>query len=117
MKATKYLLNEAIKSILVNMAINDELPMDMNNLDIHSIVEQAENDCLKDPMYNASKRIDNALEILSVDEDDTIEKQLALIEEAADKDLDMLIDHIDGVYPWEKVEFEFTIREFLDYIA
>ena len=64
----------------------------------------------------AEKRMDAANELLCPDDDKTIEEMVALIEEENKVNPDQTIDYIDGVNVWEKVEYSFTCRSFLEHI-
>ncbi len=50
-------------------------------------------------------------------DDVSVEEQVALIEAQAEIDDTVFIDHVDDVIVWEKVEFSFTVRSFLDEIT
>lgn len=61
------------------------------------------------------KAIKLAGQLLSTDSDAETKKQIGLIQNHAEDD--DFIDHIDGVDVWEKVQLEFTKREFLEQIG
>ncbi len=52
---------------------------------------------------------------LSADADNDIETMVELIKNSPDQN--QLIDYVDGVDVWEKVEFEFTCKEFIKLIS
>lgn len=96
-----------IKALLVKMAINDTLPMDMTQLPLKRIETILKRN-------NKLSRVDKAAQILVADGDKEIKKMIKLVEAA---DEDELIDYIDGVEVWEKVEFSFTVKSFLQEIS
>ena len=62
------------------------------------------------------ERIERASHYLCDADDITIADQLALIDAQAEIDDTVMLDHVEGVIVWEKVEFSFTVGEFLDEI-
>ena len=60
---------------------------------------------------------DIAYEILSCDEDYALEEMIEAIEEQDKKDGSLIIDWVDGVQVWQKLEYEFTCHEFLKHIG
>lgn len=59
--------------------------------------------------------LQNAGQLLSADADNDIETMVELIKNNPDQN--QLIDFIDGVDVWQKVEFEFTCKKFLKLIG
>jgi len=59
--------------------------------------------------------LSEAGELLSVDDDDDLIFMVKAI--INHENQDELIDHIDGVYVWQKVELEFTAKEFCEKIG
>lgn len=98
---------EAIKDILVEMAVNDKLPMDMTTLDIHSIGEQAEERLKTDKHYHNHK-IMRLSHIVS--EDNPTDAYNRLIAQA---EIDDSVDADDVVDIWEALEFKYTVKELL----
>lgn len=62
------------------------------------------------------ERIERASHLLCTDDDTTIDDQLALIDVQAKIDDSVMLDDVEGVIVWQKVEWSFTVREFLDEI-
>ena len=61
---------------------------------------------------------DRAYEILCVDDEGfTIEEMVDAIKEQDKVDNSKLIDYVDGVYVWEKLQGEFTCNDFLIHIG
>jgi len=60
---------------------------------------------------------DKAYEILCCDDDYSIPEMITAIEEQAKIDGTELIDYVDGVSVWQKLELEFTCDAFLKYIG
>ena len=59
--------------------------------------------------------IKKAGELLSAGAENDIPTMVNLIKNNPDQN--QLIDYIDGVDVWEKVEFEFTCKEFIELIS
>lgn len=62
------------------------------------------------------KMIDTAYELLCT-EDHSIEEQIKAIQEQAKVGGTLMIDHVDEVDVWAKIELEFSCDEFLEYIT
>ena len=105
---------EAVKAHLVNLTINDKLPMDMTDLSefgIEKVIKKA----IKE--QTPSKRqimIDKAEQFLAYDNEVSTAEMIELIDKCEDEN--EIIDYIDGVSVWEKVEFSFTCEQFLEQI-
>lgn len=99
---------EAIKNILVEMAVNDKLPMDMTTLDIHSIGEQAEERLKTDKRYQRACKIEKLGKFVS--EDNPTDAYNRLIAQA---EIDDSVDADDVVNIWEPLEFKYTVKELL----
>jgi hypothetical protein len=109
-------LEDVVLPKLVEMAINDTLPLDMSQLSSYDFEEEAE-------VFNNSKVDDNMVikasdYLCEGDEDDddymSIEDQVTAIKNHPNKS-DM-IDWIDGVYPTEAFESTFTVEGFIEQI-
>ena len=101
----------AVKTHLIGLAINDKLPVDMNELNIADL-EAAIQAVLPN---NEDKEVENALHYLS-DGDELSSKQM--IEAIRNwPDQHDLIDNVDGVVVWEPLEHTFTCMAFLDLIS
>lgn len=61
------------------------------------------------------KALETAANYLAADTENTMAEQVALI--VAHPQQNDLIDHVDGVTVWEKVEHSFTCKEFLESIG
>lgn len=103
---------QAVKDYIVDLAVNDKLPMDLTQLSTDEIEE-----VIKSKLPSAEdERIERASHYLCTDNDTTIADQLALIDAQAEIDDTVMLDDVEGVVVWEKVEFSFTVGEFLDEI-
>jgi hypothetical protein len=102
---------QAVKDYIVALAINDELPMDLNDLSVEALEE-----VIKSQLPTSKeKAIDKASELLSYD---SHEELVSMVEAIANhEDQTELIDYVDGVCVWEKVELEFTCEQFLEQIG
>ena len=89
------------------LEIKERLTATNGNLSLDEIKEVLRNN-------NQRSRLEWACDILCGDSDEEIEKQIKLIE-ACDDDTE-LIDSIDGVVVWEKLEWSLTVSEFLEQI-
>ena len=101
-----------IKDYIVNLALNDNLPMDLNELDTHPITKilnkynkRSKQEKLKDAV------IERAGAYLS---NDNIEKAVKKI---AKQTKNGLIDNIAGIEVWDMVAFKFTVNQFLEAIG
>ena len=104
---------EAVKAHLVSLALNDNLPMDMNDISefsLETIISRA----LKLPSKR-EQTIAKAGEYLTFDEDVDIIKAIKSI--AKHKDQTKIIDYLKDVSVWQKVEMEFTCEQFLEQIG
>lgn len=104
---------EAIKNYLVELSINDKLPMDLTQLSIDKLEKVIKS---KLPTEE-EKRIERASHYLCESDDMTMEGQLDLIDAQAEIDDSVMLDDVDGIIVWEKVEYSFTVRDFLDEIS
>jgi hypothetical protein len=101
---------QAVKDYLVALAINDELPMDMTQLSIEGL-EKAIQTTLPTPKEQALELASHYL----CDGDLTIEEMVDAI--YTHEDENELIDYVDGVTVWEKVEYSFTCEQFIQEIG
>lgn len=107
---------KAVKDYLITLAIADKLPLDMTQLETDSleeVIQSAIDNDDEDVVKNA-EAYELAGNYLVGDGEQTIEEMVELI--AANEDQDSLIDYVKGVEVWEKVEFEFTCKYFLNLI-
>jgi predicted RNA-binding protein YlqC (UPF0109 family) len=105
---------QAIKALLVKMAVEDKLPLNMNGLSISGI-EKILKKAVKDAQpTQLQKAIENARHYLC-DNNLTVEQQVDLI--ASETDMGKIIDDIDGVVVWEPLERRYGVEEFLDLIS
>jgi|AntRauTorckE6833_2_1112554.scaffolds.fasta_scaffold00576_35 hypothetical protein len=100
-----YNFAEEVKSVLVEMAIDDSLPMDMSSLDIHGVFEKA-----KENIRN--ERLGRLAKFVSMDCD--LDETLKALESANDNDN---AGHIEGVQMAEDFEFTFTVKDLLERIG
>jgi hypothetical protein len=102
---------QAVKNYIVNLAIEDRLPSDLTQLDIDQLQEVVES-----AMPSARDiAISQAEHYLCNSDDLTIEEQIQAIENH--KDQNDLIDNVDGVIVWDKVEYSFSCEDFLSEIG
>jgi len=111
------LLQEAVKSILCQMAVDCTLPSDMTQLDIGTVFEKAEKSLENDETYKRVCKLDKLAEFLSYDEDNEINVALENLEVQAKIDDTVMVDHVDGVQVTEQFEFTFTVRDLLQEIS
>ena len=110
---TAIVANE-IKKYLVKLASKDKLPIDLNELDIipiDKILRKGLKDAEGTPLEQAFKKAGEYL----CEGDMPIPHQISNIANYTPQDC--LIDYVDGVEVWEKVELEFTCEQFLDLIG
>lgn len=100
---------KAVKAYLVNLAIKDELPTDLNEL---SIVDLGV--VIKKELPSKKEQIIERASHLLADGELSIEEMVKAI--ADNKDEYQIIDYVEGVNVWEKVEYSFTCKQFLDEI-
>ncbi len=97
---------EAVKQYLIDLTIADELPMDMTQLSL-SKLETAIEKVLPTPR---EKAIELASHYLSSGDLSTEEMVEAIYNHENEHDL---IDDVEGVVVWEKVEYSFTCKQFI----
>jgi hypothetical protein len=109
MQTTK--IAQAVKDYLVALAVNDELPMDMTQLSVEGL-EKA----IQTALPSETDRQVSEAEHYLCDDDDM--STLEMIEAIADhEDQSDLIDNVEGVVVWEKVEGSITCQDFLEMIG
>ena len=100
----------AIKRMLVDLASDDKLPLDMNDLDVDLI----ENVLKENEPTKEDKVIEEASHYL-VEGEFTFAEQVEKIAKWPEQ-FDQ-IDYVDGVIVWQAVENQFTCDAFLDLIG
>ena len=100
---------QAIKDYLIALKIAKKLPKDLNNLDVDSIRE-----VLDAQFHELEDAYDEAGSFLVGDDELTVKEMVDLI--VANEDQTEIIDNIEGVVVWEKVENTFSCKEFLNLI-
>jgi hypothetical protein len=103
---------QAVKDYIVDLAVNDKLPMDLTQLSTGELEEVIKS---KLPTKE-DERIERASHYLCDADDMTIADQLALIDAQAEIDITVMLDNVEGIIVWEKVEWVFTVGDFLDEI-
>lgn len=105
---------QAIKDLLVSLAVNDKLPLDMTDLSTDGIETILTESIKQFKIDNAeNERIERASHYLC-DGDLSTKEQLALIDKQAEIDGSILLDNVhEDVIVWQKVENSFTVDEFL----
>ncbi len=95
----------------VRIAVENQLdPMGHDSNELEQLILNTINGFLP---TEEELRIERASHYLCDSDDMTIADQLALIEAQADIDEDEMIDNVEGVIVWEKVEWSFTVEDFL----
>jgi antitoxin component of RelBE/YafQ-DinJ toxin-antitoxin module len=100
---------KAIKAYLVDLAVKDKLPFDMTQLSESALEEVIK----KELPTKRDKSIELASHYLS-DGDLTTKEMVEAI--ANHEDQNDIIDNVDGVVVWQKVEGSFTCEDFLNEI-
>ena len=100
----------AVQDYLVNLALEDRLPLDLTQLNT-SEIEEVIQKFLPTQKDEAVERASHYL----CDGDLTILEQVEAI--ANHENEDDLIDYVDGVVVWEKVEYSYTCDKFLSDIG
>lgn len=102
---------QAVKDYIVDLAVNDKLPMDLTQLSTDEIEE-----VIKTKLSAEDERIERASHYLCDVDDMTIADQLALIDAQAEINDTVMLDNVEDVVVLQMVEWSFTVREFLDEI-
>lgn len=103
---------QAVKDYLVDLAIQDKFPMDLND-----ISEFALEDVIKksiDIPTDFEKAVEQALNYLSDGDLTSAEMVQAILDHENPTDL---IDNVEGVVVWQKVEYSLTCEEFINIIG
>lgn len=111
----EYFKLEAIKNILVEMTANDKLPMDMTNLDIHSIGEQAEESLKTDEHYKRACKLEKLGQFVSPESREHLNKMLNILE--GHEDPNEITGWIDGITMAQRYETSFTVKELIQEIS
>lgn len=100
---------QAVKDYIVDLAVNDKLPMDLTQLSTDELEE-----VIKSQLPTAEEaRLERASHFLCDGDDMTVADQLALIDAQAEIDDSVMLDDVEGVIVWEKIEYSFTVEDFL----
>jgi homoaconitase/3-isopropylmalate dehydratase large subunit len=102
---------KAIKDHLIQLAVDDKLPLDMTQLDIQSLV-----DIIGQHQLTAKEKAIAEAEHYLSDSDLTVKEQVEAIAMQADEDGSVMIDDVEGVLVWEPLEGRFDCDEFLQLI-
>jgi len=112
----------AVKDYLVKLAIEDKLPQDLTQLSItklekviekvlpskrEEIIARASDMLCSGTFYKDEKR--------DADDSLSVEEMVQLI--AENEDENEIIDYIEGVIVWEKIEYSFTAEQFCEHIG
>lgn len=121
MSLVEIIFKANVKQVLVEMASNDELPMDMNELDIDMVFEKADELTKNDANYKNAFAYDKADEYLVDESQDDggldVIAQVNIIREEFKNGYVGMIDYLDGVQICEQFEFTFTTQDFLKEIG
>lgn len=113
-----FLLAESIKDHLVNLAANDELPLDMTQLDMSGILEDVAMNFDTNPQVKRLRIHVEMGKYLSFDQDDFTSEYLdEVLVKLKASEPDLLIDNIEGFHPVECFEASLTASELLDKIG
>ena len=108
-------LKSAVKQVLVDMAIDDKFPLDLNALDIDKVFYLAETKLKGDKAYIRKLMLMELDEYIAYDPDNPetyLEQALQKLEQAPEKDL--ADDHVDMA---ERYEFSFTVKQLFEDIT
>lgn len=114
LKTTMELL--AVQEVFCNMAVNDEFPLDLTQLDILDAHEKALENLKQDENYKKVCMIEKLSELTSYNTQKDLEEALESLQEAEDNDEG---DEMADLYVtiWEPLENEFTVSELLEKIT
>ena len=114
LKTTMELL--AVQEVFCNMAVNDEFPLDLTQLDILEVHDKALELLNQDENYKKVCMIEKLSELTSYDTREEVEQALESLQEAEDNDKG---DESADLYVtiWEPLENEFTVSELLEKIT
>lgn len=101
------IISEFIKNKLVAMAIDGSLPMDMNELDVDLLMDEA----IQTDEYREAKMIENLGGYIS---EDDVEAAYNKLVQASNEDGNQLADNV--VLMWEAVTDKYTVDELLTQI-
>lgn len=105
---------QAIKDHLIQLALDDKLPLDMTLLDETFIVDILNG---KKPT-SKDKAIEEAGHYLCDSDEMTMEEQIEAIAAHAEyEDGSDLVSNVEGVVVWEKLQNSLRCQEFLDMIG
>lgn len=105
---------QAIKQHLIQLAVDDKLPLDMTQLDETFIVDILTGHQPTDK----EKAIEEAGHYLCESDEMTMEEQIEAIAAYAEEEGGYnLIDDVEGVVVWEKVENSISCDDFLEMIG
>jgi len=98
----------------VRIALENQLdPMGHDSKELEKLIFDTINKLLP---TEEEERIERARYYLSESDDMIMEGQVALIDAQAEIDDSVMLDDIDGIMVWEKVEYSLSVRDFLDMI-
>lgn len=118
MSLVQIIFKASVKEVLVSMTANDELPMNMNDLDIDTVFEKAQEITENDIFYKNAVAYDLAGNYLYQENDENdLVTQVNIIREALAENPTTMIDHLDGVQVFEQFEYDFTVQDFLKEIG
>jgi hypothetical protein len=113
MKASKIAL--AVKTYLVDLAVEDKLPLDLTQLSMTELVNVIQGEL----PTKEEETIERASHYLCEgdSEEESVASQVDLIVAQSEIDGSMTLDHVEGIVVWEKVEYSFTVNSFLEEIG
>ena len=97
---------QAVKQELINLAVEDKFPMDLNNLDINEVFKKAEAKLANNEAYNRDQMIEKLGNYVA---GDNVEEQFNILESLDRKhDKDFADDHLNVV---QRFEWAFLIED------
>ena len=97
---------QAVKQELINLAVEDKFPMDLNSLDIDEVFKKAEAKLNSDEAYKRQQMIAKLDNYVS---GNNVEEQFNILESLDSKhDKDLADDHLDILH---RFEYDFLVED------
>lgn len=106
-------LRQAVHNVLIDLAVNDKLPLDITDLDIDSVFEQAEAKLKENKPYQERILLEKLGRFIHFDSDEEQDVLDTWNNLTSVNDGDFVDDHFT---PWEKLEWSMTIKELVEQI-
>ena len=118
----RVVVTEGVSDDVIIRASYDKLQEKLDNNEVGDNIVSIEDDteCPFDPERDVEgvitrKMLKNAAHYLCAADDDELRKMVEIIYNHEDED--EIIDYLDDVIVWEKVEFSFTCKQFIEQIG